>query len=56
MILQNILDNSDALDSLIVQSGSKPPTKVKEEPKGTLSTYLPDVMQNHRPYLASNSS
>ena len=30
------LDNSDALDSLIVQSGSKPATKVKEEPKGLL--------------------
>lgn len=33
--LESVLaqNNSDALDSLIVQSGSKPPTKVKEEPK-----------------------
>ena len=30
------LDNSDALDSLIVQSGQKPATKVKEEPTGLL--------------------
>merc|ERR1712137_38811 len=33
--LESVLaqNNSDALDSLIVQSGSKPQTKVKEEPK-----------------------
>ena len=34
------ISHSDALDSLIVQSGSKPPTKVKEEPQGTLLAYF----------------
>ena len=45
------LDNSDALDSLIVQSGSKPPTKVKEEPKGTLSAHF--ILESIVEFLAN---